>query len=117
MKLNHRQAFLKTKTYYGIKGSKLCEISGVSAKHISEYSNCKRDVSSEILDKLIQGMENLEPGAKRYYCQLLYGKRSFSPEEIVKSMDNEELSELMMAIAAKVGSGNVRNADSHLLVS
>lgn len=117
MNLNHRQAFIDTKTYYGIKGNALSEASGVSAKHISEYSNRKRDVSSEVLDKLIEGMDNLEPGAKRRYCQLLYGKRSVSPEEIVEGMDNEELSSLMMAIAAKVGSGNVRAADSHLMVS
>ena len=117
MNLNHRQAFVDTKTYYGIKGNALSRASEVSAKHISEYSTGKRDVSSAVLDKLIQGMENLEPGAKRYYCQLLYGKKSLSPEEVVENMDNEELSSLMMAIAAKVGSGNVRTADSHLLVS
>ncbi|MGK7897396.1 MAG: helix-turn-helix domain-containing protein [Xenococcus sp. (in: cyanobacteria)] len=116
MNLNHREAFIKTRTYFGVKGNALHEVTGVSADHISKYSTGKRDVSSEVLDKLIEGMEILQPGAKKYYCQLLYGKRSISPEEIVEGMDNEELSQLMMAIAAKVGSGNLRNADSHLLV-
>ena len=115
MELNHREAFIKTRTYFGVKGNKLHEITGVSANHISEYSRGKRDVSTAILDKLLEGMENLAPGSKRYYCQLLYGKKSISPEEMVEHMDAEELSHLMMAIAAKVGSGNV--AESHLLVS
>ncbi len=117
MNLNHREDFLKTRKYYGIKGNKLHEVTGVSANHISEYSRGKRDVSSAVLDKLVEGMESLAPGSKKYYCELLYGKQLFQPEKMVELMDADELSELMMAIAVRVGSGNVKIANSHLLVS
>ena len=109
MKLNHRQAFVKTRKYFGIKGNKLHQISGVSENHISEFTRGKRDVSSKVLDQLIEGMEQLKPGAKRYYCNCLFGKNIdspepiLSPEQFVSVLDTEELSKLMFAVAARLG--------------
>ncbi len=123
MKLNHRQAFVKTRNYFGIKGNKLHQITGVSENHISEFTRGKRDVSSKILDQLIEGMEQLKPGAKRYYCNCLFGKnidspvQIVSPEEIVSLMDADELSQLMLAVAARLGSGKVKISNHPLLVS
>ena len=117
MNLNHREAFIKTRKYFGIKGNKLHEITGVSANHISEYTRGKRDVSTKILDQLIEGMEQLAPGAKRYYCNYLFGQKLVLPEDIVADMNADELSLLMLAIASRIGSGNVKISNSPLLVS
>ena len=62
-------------------------------------------------------MEQLAPGAKRYYCNYLFGQKLVLPEDIVADMNADELSQLMLAIAARIGSGNVKISNSPLLVS
>ena len=105
--MNHREAFKKTKSYYGITGSELHKVTGVSQNHISEFINDKSKVSTEILDSLVDGMEELASGAKLFYIQELMGKDiklNCDPKILVDSMDDQDISDLMFAIAAKMGS-------------
>lgn len=105
--MNHREAFIKTKRYFGITGLKLHEVTGVSRNHISEFINYKRDVTTSVFDRLIAGMEELEPGALQFYTDEVRGKKSkvtvANPKALVDAMDNKQMSELMFAIAAKMG--------------
>ena len=105
--MNHREAFKKTKRYYGITGTKLHKQTGVSQNHISEFINGKSKISTEILDSLVNGMEELEPGSKLFYVQELLGKKlqtfTASPEELINSMNNQQMSECMFAIARRMG--------------
>lgn len=63
---------------------------------------------TESLDRLVQAMDELEPGALQFYTDELRGKKSevtlVNPKALVDKMDNEQMSELMFAIAAKMGS-------------
>ncbi len=113
-KISHREAFIRTKRYFGIKGSDLSRHTGIDQNRISEFINqkkdgsgeYKRDLSSAVLDRLVEGMDELETGAKLFYIQELMGKGakiSFNPVTLVDSLDNKQISELMFAIAAKMG--------------
>ena len=78
-KMNHREAFKKTKSHYGITGTKLHEEKQEYLKnHISEFINGKSKVSTEVLDSLVNGMEELESGAKLFYVQELLGKKNLT---------------------------------------
>jgi transcriptional regulator with XRE-family HTH domain len=107
----HREAFKKTKSYFGITGKQLHQHTGVSENHISEFLRGKRAVSSDVLDRLVEAMEELEPGSKQFYSDEIKGKKSkvaiganIDPSILVEDMNNEQLSKLMFAIAAKLGS-------------
>ncbi len=103
----HREAFIRTQSYYRITGMALHEITGISRNHISEYINNKRDMRTESLDRLVQAMDELEPGALQFYTDELRGRKSkvtvTNPKALVDAMDNKQISELMFAIAAKMG--------------
>lgn len=102
----HREAFIRTQRYFRISGISLHELTGVSRNHISEFINNKRDMRTASLDKLVKAMEKLEPGALQFYTDELRGERSrrtFNPMAFVEAMDDEDVSKLMFAIAAKMG--------------
>ena len=127
--MSHREAFIRTKRYYGIQGSKLSRHTGVDENRISEFINLKkdgsgkykRDLASSVLDTLVQGMEELEPGAKQFYIQELMGKDiklSCDPEILVNSMDDRDISDLMFAIANRMSENNKdRLAERQLAVT
>lgn len=106
----HREAFKKTKNYFRITGKELHKQTGVSENHISEFLRGKRAVSTDILDRLVQAMEELEPESKQFYTDQIREKESkastlanIDPSILVRNMNNEQLSKLMFAIAAKMG--------------
>ena len=106
----HREAFKKTKNYFRITGKELHKQTGVSENHISEFLLGKRAVSTDVLDRLVQAMEELEPESKQFYTDQIREKESkastlanIDPSILVRNMNNEQLSKLMFAIAAKMG--------------
>jgi predicted transcriptional regulator len=105
--MTHREAFIETKNYFGITGSDLHRVTGVSRSHISDFINRKRDITTDLLDRLITGMDEIEPGALQFYTNELKGRDHkiivSNPKALVDAMDNAQLSELMFAIAAKMG--------------
>ncbi len=114
--MSHREAFIKTKKFYGVTNKALYDQTGVSRSHISEFINCKRDMTTDVLDKLIKGMDKLAPGAKRHYCELLLGKEFVSYEEIVENADPAGVARILNAVSKRVGKGDLVSS-SHLLVS
>jgi|GEM_PF-6355105 len=110
--MDHRKAFIDTQKTYGVGPTALHKQTGIARPHISNFINSKGDLTTERLSKLVEGMEQLAPGSKKYYCQLLYGKKFLSTEQMVDSMDGEELAEIVTAIGLKLSS----NA-KHLMLS
>lgn len=98
--------------HYGITGKRLSEVSGVSENHISEFKTGKRTVSVEVLWKLLVALDQIEPGARQYFCNLLSGEgeaRSVgkSLERLIAAADDEEIEAAMLAIAKKWRSKSV----------
>ena len=62
---------------------------------------------TSLLDQLVLAMEELEPGALQFYTDELKGKKFKvivpDPQALVDAMDDRQISELMFAIAAKMG--------------
>ena len=111
--MNHREAFKRTKSYYGITGSDLHRQTGVSQNHISEFINNKSKISTEVLDSLVDGMEELASGARLFYIQELMGKNiklNCDPKILVNSMDDQDISDLMFAIASKMSNNQRRDS-------
>lgn len=88
---------------YRINARELSKLTGVSGNHISEFKNGKRDVSSAVLLRLLDGMNELSPGAKQYFWQLVseplpqpLGK---SLIQIIQVAEEDELLDAMAEIA------------------
>ena len=97
--MNHREAFIQVKKFYGIENKALHLQSGVSLGHISKFINYKQDMTSASLDKLINAMDELIPGAKRYYCGLLLGESLVNTREAARNMSFKDMANMMSAMA------------------
>lgn len=94
--------------YWGITGKELSAISGVSENHISEFRRGKGDISTSVLWRLMQAMEQIAPGSSAHFFSLLLGgqKTEHSSvgerlEQLIETADDEETEKAMMAIARK----------------
>lgn len=66
-----REAFIKTKNELGITGKALADQCGIDNPAISQYINHKRDITTDTLWKLLQGLEALSPGAIKLYLNII----------------------------------------------
>jgi plasmid maintenance system antidote protein VapI len=100
------ESFDATIKRFRISASELSKLTGVSSNHISEFKNGKRDVSSAVLLRLLDGMDKLAPGAKQNFWQLASGQ---TPQSVGKSLvqiiqvaEEDELLDGMGAIANRL---------------
>jgi predicted transcriptional regulator len=105
--------FDKTLRIHGITGKRLSEVTGFSQTHISEFRKGKTNPSCSTLQSLLDGMDKLSPGAKRYFCMELAGTTTPSLVEVappsrnlsIEGMSSAELAQLLMAVADKLQQG------------
>lgn len=93
--------FDSTLKHYGISGKRLSDVTGISQGHISEFRNGKSNPPCDTLLRLLDGMDEITPGAKRYFCQHLASGSASSLEAVIDTMTGAELSRLLMIIAEK----------------
>ena len=105
-----REVFTKIKKSHGITGKAISQKTGISQKHISEYINGKRDVTSEALWRMVEAMDQLSPGALRDFGLRLTGLGG-SLTTLVEQMPPEELSDTLFAIAASLRKSRYREVD------
>jgi predicted transcriptional regulator len=91
----------------GITGKKLSDVTGISQAHISEFRNGKTNPSCDMLLCLLEGADQIQPGARQYFCQLLAGRAiaramDNSLESTIEMMDEQQLAQLLVAIAEKL---------------
>ncbi len=95
-------SFDATLKRYRISAKELSKLTGVSENHISEFRRGKGDVSTKILSRLLDAMENLSPGSKQHFCQMISGQSPRSLEQsliqIIQAADEDELLDAMGAI-------------------
>lgn len=109
--MNHRKAFIDTRIYYGIKNKSLHEQSGVSLDRISKFINNKTDVTTDVLNRLVDAMDRLKPGAKKYYCQLLYGKKFVNYEQLAEEASPEETAAFLKTVSNRIGTGLISSPE------
>lgn len=98
------QFFDQTLKRYSITGKRLSDMTGISQAHISEFRNGKTNPPCDTFMRLLDGADQIEPGAKQYFCQLLAGK---SFETVIDTMDGQQLAQLLIAIADKLQSKRI----------
>lgn len=105
------QLFKKAMDRHGVQGKELAAIVGITPNHLSDFRNGKKWVSQEILASLLEGMEQLSPGSKRYFCELLAGETLVEVEEqkdnskrlveLIEAADDEDMDAVLLAIGRK----------------
>lgn len=98
-------SFDATLKRYRISAKELSKLTKVSENHISEFRRGKGDVSTNVLLRLLDGMEKLSSGSKRHFCQMISGQSQRSVEQslvqIIQVADEDELLDAMGAIASR----------------
>jgi len=96
------RSFDVTLKLYRISAKELSKLTGVSENHISEFRRGKGDVSTNVLSKLMDGMDTLAPGSKQHLCKLISGQSSQSLSQslvqIIHAAEEDELLDAMGAI-------------------
>lgn len=88
-----REIFKKVKVHCGVTGKAISQHTGISENHISEYLRGKRDVTSQTLDRMIEAMDELSPGAKKYFGDSLAGRIL---NQAIEDLEDERLGELVV---------------------
>ncbi len=108
--LHMEELFDLTLKRYGIQGKALANLSGVSENHISEFrrGRLKTGVTTDCLLKLLVAMDEIAPGSRRYFCDLLAGKKNQSQgfqaelEFYIDAADETELRKAILQIAKRL---------------
>ena len=78
--------------YFGVKGKLLAEVFGCSPTHLSKVRNGKTNPPINEFWRLIETMDELAPGSKKHFCNLIGGyNEQFLIEDIIATIDPEEL--------------------------
>jgi transcriptional regulator with XRE-family HTH domain len=98
----------KTMDRHGIKGRELAAHIGMTPNHLSELRAGRKWVSKDNFIKLLEGMEEMVPGSRLYFCQMLAGEALApipTPKQSIVSMINtasdEEIEEAIIAIGKR----------------
>jgi hypothetical protein len=113
------ELFDQTLKRYGIQAKALSGLSGVSQNHISEFrgGKLKTGVTTDCLYRLLIAMDELSPGSRRYFCDLLAGKKNQSQEfqaELefyIDAADEAELGKAMLQIVNRLFPKENNNED------
>jgi transcriptional regulator with XRE-family HTH domain len=102
------QLFKQTMNRHGIQGKELAELAGISQNHLSQFRSGKKWVSPEVFAALLEGMDQLSPGSRAYFCQLLAQKPLLQTEsndsklrDLIEAADEEEIDEILLIIGRK----------------
>ncbi len=112
------EIFRVTMERYRISAKQLSKVSGVSENHISEFRRHKTGISTEVLGKLLDAMEEIQPGSRAYFCSRLANgndaeitNQKSAPKELeslweiqnlVDGLSDNQLALLLMVIATRI---------------
>lgn len=98
-----QQLFKQTMDFYGIKGRELALLAGITPAHLSDFRSGKNWVSPEVFSKLLSSMNQIAPGSRQYFCQLLAEEplqKSTVGERIVDMIELADEDDMEQALAA-----------------
>ncbi|AFZ61287.1 helix-turn-helix transcriptional regulator [Anabaena cylindrica FACHB-243] len=97
------QLFALSMNRYGVKGKELADIVGISPQHITEFRKGRSWVSEDTFESMLEGMDHLSPGSKKYFCELLANQsiaRMDNKQLLVDLIDNANADEVEAALLA-----------------
>ncbi|MBD3557392.1 hypothetical protein H6S82_00720 [Planktothrix sp. FACHB-1355] len=97
------EAFNETLKRYRIGGRALAQAAEVSESLVSQFRHGKTGVTDQMLDKLLQAMQQIAPGSRKYFCSLVAGEPAgvTTVEKIIEAISEDEIPDLLMAIAQR----------------
>ena len=98
------KSFDQTLLELGISASRVAEASGVGKSQISLFRSGKRNVTSETLEALLDAVDELHPGARRYFCSIL-ARESLTELDIkshIRQMGTQEIVALLKELADRL---------------
>lgn len=108
--MNFNQAFDNTLKEFKINAKQLAQKSGIAPQSISEFRREKKNIQTDSLERLL---EFLPIEARIYFFSLLLGEK-ISAELLIAGMHNDQLSDVMMAVANRMKSNPNRNDGSKI---
>jgi transcriptional regulator with XRE-family HTH domain len=101
------ESFVTAMSKYGIKAKELAELVGISAQQVTEFRKGRSWVSQETFESMLESMDHLSPGSKRYFCSLLANEaiaRTDKKQQLIEMIENanpEEIETVLLAIGRK----------------
>lgn len=101
------QLFKQAMDRHGIQGKELAALAGISQNHLSQFRSGHKWVSPEVFAALLEGMDQLAPGSRKYFCQLLaeepLAEKDTSKRlaEMIEAADEDEMEAALLAIGRK----------------
>lgn len=97
------EAFNETLKRYNISARALAQTAQVSESLVSQFRHGKKGVTDEVLDSLLQAMQKIAPGSRKYFCSLIAGEpiKLGVSEGGFKDISEDEIPELLIAIARR----------------
>ncbi|WP_414552511.1 helix-turn-helix domain-containing protein [Anabaena sp. CCY 0017] len=100
------QLFKQAMDKYGIQGKELAALAGISQNHLSQFRSGNKWISPEVFAALLEAMDELAPGSRLYFCQLLANQplqadKKTNIVEIIEAADEEEVEAALLAIGRK----------------
>lgn len=104
-----REVVRKVKEGRKITTKALSDQTRISPNHISKFLSGERDVTTETLSRLVEGMEQLSPGAEKDFFSALTNvttrptfrqiASNMEPEELLEALEGEIFADLIHAFA------------------
>ena len=112
--------FVTAMSKYGIKAKELAELVGISAQQITEFRRGRSWVSQETFESILENMDHLSPGSKRYFCSLIANQEISKKDnkqiliDMIENANAEEIEIVLLAIGRKWAATRKQNNISQL---
>ena len=112
--------FVTAMSKYGIKAKELAELVGISAQQITEFRRGRSWVSQETFESILENMDHLSPGSKRYFCSLIANREISKKDnkqiliDMIENANAEEIEIVLLAIGRKWAATSKQNNISQL---
>ena len=112
--------FVTAMSKYGIKAKELAELVGISAQQITEFRRGRSWVRQETFESILENMDHLSPGSKRYFCSLIANQEISKKDnkqiliDMIENANAEEIEIVLLAIGRKWAATSKQNNISQL---
>jgi transcriptional regulator with XRE-family HTH domain len=117
------ELLVTTMSRYGIRAKELAELIGISPQQVTQFRRGKSWVSQETFEAILENMDHLSPGSKRYFCSLMANEaiaRTDNKQQLIDMIENanaEEIEAALLAIGRKWAAASSKQNFSNSLHS